>query len=94
MVSIEPKDRRTCFAPKSCLTMLTELVKLCYQDIYIDVSHTEHSMNLQIKTTYYIRGVNINLLTVTETLPLGHSSSEKCAIFMVPLNCRILNFKS
>ena len=58
---------------------------------YIDVSHTEHSIHLQMKTTCYMREVSINLLTVTETLSLGHSQTEKCVHIMVRLKCRILN---
>ena len=31
---------------------------------YIDVSNTEHSIHLQMKTTCYMRQVTLNLLTV------------------------------
>ena len=44
---------------------------------YIDVSHTEHSINLQMKIACYMREVSIKLANLTETLPLGHSLIRK-----------------
>ena len=60
---------------------------------YIDVSYIEHSINLQMKTTCYMREVSIkHAITVPETLPLGPSLTKKIVNIMVPLKCRIMNF--
>ena len=53
---IEPKDKRTCVARKS---YLTEPIELCQQD-----DQTEHSANLQMKTTFYMQEVSIMCICV------------------------------
>ena len=58
---------------------------------YIDVSHTEHSINLQMKTACYMREVSIKLDNLSETLPLGHSLVRKYVNIMVPLKRRIMS---
>ena len=56
---------------------------------YIDVSQTEHSTNLQIKTTCHLRAVSIKLVLCH----LSILSSEICVNIMVLLKCRIINNK-
>ena len=42
---------------------------------YIDVSHTEHSINLQMKTTCYMREVNIKLANCTRNFAILSSEN-------------------
>ena len=57
---------------------------------FIDVSHSEHSINLQMKTTCYMREVSIKILNCYRnfaTWPFSHQkNASKC--IMVPLKCR------
>ena len=71
--SMETKGTRTYFARKKYITMLTEPVKLCH------ASHTEHSINLQMKTTCYMREVSIKLANCSRnfaTWPFSHQKNS------------------
>ena len=58
---------------------------------YIDVSHIDHSIHLQIKTTCYVREESIKLAK-PKLCNMAILSSETCINIMVPLKYRILNF--
>ena len=60
---------------------------------YIDVNHTEHSINLQKKTTRYMLEVSIKIAKCSRKFAFWPFSHQKqCVNTMVPFKSKIMNF--